>query len=708
MSEISPPSEALRLAAIVESSDDAIISKDLNGIVTSWNRAAERVFGYTAAEMIGRSITTIVPHDRMDEEALVLRKIRSGGAVNHFETVRVHKDGSLVPISLTVSPIRAADGAIVGASKIARDISERRRAERALAEAEVRQHDLQQRLVALVGGSGALFEAPQVDAVLPATIELARSLVSADAYAIWRYEGPTHTWKVAAAADLSKEFIQRMIRFHQSETAAPLAFSDPVLIEDVSTHPMVDEQRNAYRPEGIESMLVVPLTVRGIPNGTLVFYYRRRHRFDTTEVQIAKAIGNMGAAALTTAELYDEQRRSREDATRAYRQANEANRAKDEFLATLSHELRTPLNAVLGWARMLSAGVIAPARIPRALEVIERNADAQLRLVEDMLDLSRIITGNLRLDMRPTRISKAVDAAIETVLPAAKAREIGIAVAADPRAVVLGDPARLQQVVWNLLANAVKFTPSGGQITVSSRMAGRTVEIEVSDSGEGIDAEILPFVFDRFRQGDSGSTRVHMGLGLGLAIVRHIVEMHGGRVSATSEGKNQGSTFTLVLPATTLDQPSAAPVFEDRRASSAAPRRPQMLAGVRALVIDDDADAREILTTLLQARGVLVHAASSVREGLDALEREVPDIVLSDLAMPEADGFDLIRSIRERPETSGGRIPAIAVTALARPEDSRRSLSSGFQVHLTKPIDPLALYSAIERLALSHDRRGAE
>jgi PAS domain S-box-containing protein len=692
-----------RLAAIVEYSDDAIISKDVNGIVTSWNRAAERMFGHTAAEMIGQSITTIVPKDRLAEEALVLGKIRAGEAVANFETIRVHKDGTLIPISLTVSPIRAHDGTVVGASKIARDITERRRAEQALADADERQQRLQRRLMALISGAGSLFEFPEGSAVLPASIELAQSLVDADGYAIWRFEQESATWSVAAAAHLSESFTGRMITSYQGRVPGPVSFVEPLAVEDVGTHHLVNEHLDTYQQEGIQSLLAVPLIIRETPSGTLVFYYRRRHVFDASEVQIAKAIGALTAAALTTAELYDAQRRSRDEAARAYRHASEANRAKDEFLATLSHEIRTPLNAVLGWTRMLRAGAIAPGRIPRAFEVIERNAEAQLRLVEDMLDLSRIITGNLRLDVQPVEVSQTIAAAVETVMPAARAKEITIAIDADKQAVIAGDPARLQQVVWNLLSNAVKFTPRGGSIAVTASADNSAVQMTVADNGEGIEPDVLPYVFDRFKQGDSGTTRTQMGLGLGLAIVRHITEMHGGRVSARSAGKGQGATFSLLFP-TAADQERVA------RSAAAAPARfgspaAQALAGIRALVVDDDPDARELLTVLLEARGVQVRTAASAAEGLALFDREPPDIVLSDLVMPDRDGHDFIRSVRARSAAAGGLVPAIAISAYAGAAASARS---GYQVHLNKPIDPSALYSAIERLALEHRPRVAE
>ena len=613
----------------------------------------------------------------------------------------------LVPISLTVSPIRGPDGTIVGASKIARDITDRRRAAQALATAERRQDELRQRLIALVAGSGALFESPQLEAVLPAIIALAQTLTDADGYAIWRLDLTKGLWEIAASAGISDEFTRNMIGMHAGTTTMTVPFANPLIVEDVSTHPLLQGRTEVYRAEGISSLLVVPLTIAGAASGTMVWYYRSEHEFDEVDVQTARAIGNLGAAAIRSAELYDEQRQSREEATRAYSHANQASRAKDEFLATLSHELRTPLNAVLGWTRMIRAGTIPALRMARAIEVIERNAEAQLRLVEDMLDLSRIVTGNLRLNVQPTHLSSAIRAAAETLLPAVNAKEILVKIDVDPIDLVMGDPARLQQVIWNLLSNAVRFTPKGGRISVAVRRLGSDVEIEVADTGEGIDPKVLPYIFDRFRQGDSGSTRTHMGLGLGLAIVKHIVELHGGEVSVRSEGKDKGSTFRLLLPAAAREQ------VDSRNTGGPRAGEPNgglhsILSGIRALVVDDDPDAREVLTALLQAQGVLVRSVGSVREGLAALELELPDIVLSDLAMPDEDGYALIRSIRERPAESGGRLPAIAVTAYARPEDTQRSLMSGFQIHLTKPIDPVELFAAVEHLTPERFRRHPE
>jgi PAS domain S-box-containing protein len=690
-----PIAAALHLAAIVESSDDAIISKDLNGTVTTWNRGAERIFGYRADEVIGKSITILIPPEQLDEEVYVLSRIRSGQSVDHFETVRRHKDGTLIPISLTVSPIRAPDSTIVGASKIARDISERRQAQQTIAESERRRTYLEKRLMALVEGSSVLFESLRPNDVPQAIVRVAQLLINADGYAVWRFDSEERSWEIAASAGLSDEFVQGIVAVYRGrpEGQGPPP-TQSLVTEDVTSLPELGNRQDLYRSEGITSVLGVPLGLVGVGAGALALYYRTLHTFDQTEIQIAKAIGNLGAAAATTAELHEEQRRSREDLTKAYRQARAANRAKDEFLATLSHELRTPLNAVLGWTRMLRTGTVAPERIGRAIEVIERNANAQLRLVEDMLDLSRIITGKLRLEVKPTHLSDAISAAVETVMPAANAKEIAIKVEADGGGLVSGDGARLQQVVWNLLSNAVKFTPKGGRVSVSLRSFTSSVELEVTDTGEGIEPDVLPYVFDRFRQADAGTTRTHMGLGLGLAIVRHIVEMHGGRVSASSEGAGRGATFRLSVPAL-VSEGQHMPGVSRHAINPEALSLPATLFGMHALVVDGDPESRNALMYLLEGRGLLVDAVGSVDEVLAAIERGVPDVILIDLGQAPQDARRLLAVTRGRAGSSGVRVPVIALAV----SDGNVLPQSGVQDCLPKPIDPETLFAALERLA---------
>jgi signal transduction histidine kinase/CheY-like chemotaxis protein len=385
------------------------------------------------------------------------------------------------------------------------------------------------------------------------------------------------------------------------------------------------------------------------------------------------------------------------DAERAARaEAEAANRAKDEFLATVSHELRTPLNAVYGWARMLQAGQVR-GDPSQALDVIVRNADAQVQLIDDLLDVSRVITGKMRLDVRSMDPREAVNGALDAIRLAAAAKDIRLQSVLDPRAgPVTGDPARLQQVVWNLLANAVKFTPKGGRVQVHLQRVNSHVEIVVSDTGQGIPPAVLPFVFDRFRQADSSSTRRHGGLGLGLALVKYLVELHGGSVAAHSPGEGQGATFVVRLPLTIADvadpTPRVHPTAQVERTIAADGPR---LEGVRVLVVDDDPDALDLVTAILTGAAALVRTALSTPEALAVFEQWRPDVLVSDIEMPGEDGYTLIRNIRARNVEEGGKTPAIALTAYGRAQDRMLSLTAGYSMHVPKPVDPVELTTII-------------
>ena len=375
---------------------------------------------------------------------------------------------------------------------------------------------------------------------------------------------------------------------------------------------------------------------------------------------------------------------------RARKVAEEASKLKDDFLATLSHEIRTPLNAVLGWARILRTQPRNKSR-DHGLEVIERNAAAQLRLVEDLLDMARVISGKLRLDLKTIALEEVVQAAIDVVTPAANAKNISIATSFDSRRpIVNGDVDRLQQAIWNLLANAVKFTEPGGRVDVEVRIAGPLLHLVVRDTGEGINRDFLPYLFDRFRQADATASRRHGGLGLGLALVRQIVELHGGSVEAESAGVGRGSTFTLRLPLATLH-------LDVPRRTPAAPGH-FTLKGVRVLVVDDNDDGREMLVTGLREYGAKVKSAATAKEALGLLTdaHYIPDVVISDVGMPETDGYELIRRIRKNPATRS--VPAIAVTAYANAEDRIRAVVAGYQVHMAKPVDPGLVAASIANL----------
>jgi PAS domain S-box-containing protein len=385
----------------------------------------------------------------------------------------------------------------------------------------------------------------------------------------------------------------------------------------------------------------------------------------------------------------------------ARNEAERANRLKDDFLATISHELRNPLNAILGWAHMMRLGKLNDANIERAVETIYRNAKSQSQLVADLLDVSRIISGKLRLDVRTVDLISIVNAAIDSIRPAADAKSIRLQTMLDPAAgPISGDADRLQQIVWNLLTNAVKFTPKGGRIQVKLQRIDSHVEIVVSDSGVGISKEFLPYVFDRFRQADASTTRIHGGLGLGLSIVHQLVDLHGGTVTVQSEGEGKGATFTIMLPFVgVISQKETESENSTQNAEVLSFDGLPSLAGLKVLVVDDEADTRELIGEVLKECGSEVIITRSAAEALEALEQHQPDILISDLGMPDEDGYSLIEKIRALPSERGGNIPAAALTAYARAEDRMRVLRSGFQFHLPKPVDSAELVTVVASLA---------
>jgi len=476
--------------------------------------------------------------------------------------------------------------------------------------------------------------------------------------------------------------VPKAIRTGQSELYKEIpATADATTADDA-------KRFRVARQLGLESAMIVPLVARGRRLGAIMFATSgsAARRYDLSDLALAEDLAQRAAVAVDNARLY--------------REAQEANRLKDEFLATLSHELRTPLTAILGWTSLLRSVKFDDATAARALETIERNARSQKQLVDDLLDASRIITGKLRLEMKPTQLKTIVESACEAARPAARAKEIELDFALDASAsLVAGDPERLQQVVWNLLSNAVKFTPEGGRVEVRLERAGTQARISVTDTGEGIKAEFLPFVFDRFRQADQTTTRTHGGLGLGLAIVRHLAELHGGTVAATSAGEGQGATFEVRLPLLECAKRGEIKFgeVEQQHASVAELAvRQTALGGLRILVVEDEPDTRVLLRKALERFGATVEACELVDEALAALEQSAFDCILSDIAMPGEDGYTFIERLRERVAARGGAaIPAIAFTAYAREEDKQRALAAGFQLHLAKPIAPKDLADAV-------------
>ena len=476
-----------------------------------------------------------------------------------------------------------------------------------------------------------------------------------------------------------------------------------IRLDDVRKDPRYGKNAPHFgMPRGhlpVTSYLAVPVVSRtGEVIGGLFLGHERAGVFPERLEPIMAGVAAQLAIAIDNARLLEKEQRARAA-------AEAASRAKDEFLAVLSHELRTPLNAVYGWARMLRAGEVEGAAARRALDVIMRNANAQVQLIDDMLDVSRIVTGKMRLDVRAVDLRAVVEGALDAVRPAADAKGLRLQAVLDPQAFgISGDPDRLQQVVWNLLINAVKFTPRGGRVQVQLQRVNSHVEIIVSDTGQGIAADVLPRVFERFQQADSTSTRSHAGLGLGLALVRHLVELHGGTVQAASDGEGRGAVFTVKLPVAIArpGEEEGHPTRARGHAPAVAPPAAALgpsLRGLRVLVVDDDRDGLDLVVTILISSGAEVKAASSAAEGFEALQAWRPDVLISDIEMPGEDGYAFIRRVRAAESAMGIRTPAVALTAYGRVEDRLRTLAAGYSMHIPKPVDPAELTTVVASLA---------
>jgi PAS domain S-box-containing protein len=702
------------LAAIVVSSEDAVASKTLEGIVTSWNEAAERLFGYSAAEMIGQPIMKIVPAELQNEEFDILAKLRAGQRIERFETTRLTKAGECVEISLTVSPIRDRSGTIIGAAKIAHDITARKRAERALA-------DEAHALETLNRVGKAVAAQLELERIVQIVTDAARDLCGA-AFGAFFYnvvqESQESYW-LYALSGASRDAFASFPMPRATEVFGPTFRGEGVVRSaDIRKDPRYGKNvPHAGMPPGhlpVCSYLAVPVIAHdGVVIGGLYFGHPQPDVFTARAERLVVGIASQAAIAIDNARLFQTLRdreaelrkvlSEREEILQSERAArSEAERLghmKDEFLATLSHELRTPLNAIQGWATLLRQREVTRDDQERGLETIERNVRAQGQIINDLLDMSRIISGKIHLEVQPLRLHEVIQGAIETVRQSAAAKHIRILPLLDSSiGVVRGDPNRLQQVFWNLLSNAVKFTPQGGRIQVVLERVNSHVEIMIEDTGIGIRAEFLPYVFERFRQGDPTMSRRYGGLGLGLSIVKNLVELHGGSVRVKSPGENQGSTFIIALPISHVQEENervkGLVLTTDPLDAIELPR----LDGVAVLVVDDEPDGRALIARILEGRGARAACASSAAEAIGLLGTEDFDILLSDIGMPDVDGYELIRRVRALDSTRASPLPAIAVTAYARPDDRQRSLLAGYQMHLAKPVEAREIVAAIASL----------
>jgi PAS domain S-box-containing protein len=660
------------LAAIVESFNDAIIGKTLQGIITSWNKGAEKLYGYTASEIIGQSINTLVPPDRQEEEEDILEKLRRGEQIDRFETVRLRKGGTPVDVSITASPIKDRNGRIVGASKIIRDISERMRFKDALRRSEAKFRRLLENLPA--------------------------AAYTCDAEGVITYYNPqaVQLWGRAPKLNDSEErfcgsfklFSTEGVPISHNQSGMAMALRDG---KEYNGHEIVIE-----RPDGSRLTALAHINPIHDDSDNLV-----------GAVNVLIDISDRKRAEKEKEELL---KREKE----ACAKAQAANRSKDEFISLVSHELRSPLNSILGYSLILRSNPHDAARVSQTCDIIERNARVQLRLIEDLLDTARVISGKLRLDRCPTDIVLVLANALDVVRPVAEAKGIKLRVRYSLKTEMInGDSVRLQQVIGNLLSNAIKFTSEGGRVELSLERNDKDLCIIVSDTGKGIDPEFLPHIFDRFRQNDSSSSCRHGGLGLGLALAKQLIELHGGTIEAASEGIDLGSTFTIRLPPAVQcglfeTEPPAL-----RTESAIELPDTATIEGVRVLVVDDRQEARAALADFLSKYGAIVTAVASGAEAMailaDRLNGERPDVFICDISMPDEDGYVVMKHVRalerERGVEWSHRIPAIALTAMASREDWVRALSAGFNIHVAKPVEPAELVMMVASLATNQYSR---
>ena len=633
-------------AAIVESSDDAIVSKTLDGTIMSWNAGAERLFGWSAQEAIGRPIAMIIPPGREGEEAELIKRLRQGRRIEHFETVRRRKDGSAVVISLTLSPVRDASGQVVGASKVARDITVRRTSEDLLRKQS-------QRLRLLLEAASILLTSDDLDIMMRALFAQIADHLQLHGFAHWVIE-ENRPARLLSSAGLPEE---------------ALVAVDPVLPDGEASCAGV------LAHFGFTTSIRTPLLAGGSPRGILVFASRRPVPFDADEEEFLRTICHYVTAA--------------GERVRLIHRLRDTDRRKDEFLATLAHELRNPLAPVRSSLEIMRLAGNDPTLLARARETMERQMGQMVRLIDDLLDVSRITRGRLELKLEPIRLEAAIRTAIETARPLIDGSAHRLVLeGADTPIELLADPVRIAQVLSNLLNNAAKYTERGGTIRLSVVREGNMVAITVQDSGVGIDVESLPGVFDLFSQVDRTLERSQGGLGIGLTLVKRLVEMHGGAVEARSDGPGHGASFKVRLPV--LERTPSEP--PQPRAEPQAPAKPK--AGRRILIADDNQDAAESMALVLRMLGNDVRAVHDGSEAVKVAASFDPEVVLLDIGMPLMNGYDAARAMRAA--EWGKHMLLIALTGWGQDDDRKRATDAGFDLHYTKPLEPADLRRIVE------------
>jgi PAS domain S-box-containing protein len=683
---------------------DAVIATNAEGQVIFMNPIAENLTRWSESEARGRPLDEVFAifseKTRLPAESPVAKVLREGkvvGLANH--TVLRPRRGPEIPIDDSGAPIRDQEGALSGVVLVFRDVT-----------LEKREHV---RRDFLSRAGEALVSSLDYQSTLATVTRLAvPALADWCAVDVLDTGHAPRQIAVAHVDPMKMQFARELTELYPPDPNAPTGAPNvirtgrselyaeipPALLEAGARDA---EHLRLIRELRLESAMVVPLRAHGRTLGAMTFVHAESgRRYNEDDLAFAEDFARRAAMAIENALALRaaEEARAHQDALRA--EAEMASRAKDDFLATVSHELRTPLNSILGWTVILRKRN-QQQEVDRGLAVIERNARSQAKLIEDVLDVSRIISGKLSLSLSPTNVGQAVRAAIETVTPAAEAKEIAIAFEeTDEALTITADPDRLQQIVWNLLSNAVKFTPKGGAVSLRSERKGSHVCISVADTGEGVRPDVLPIIFEPFQQADASTTRRHGGLGLGLAIVKQLVTAHGGTVSVASAGLGKGATFTVDIPARSAVQAvdRAARSTAQAEIPAAGGAAPPRLDGLRVLVVDDEADALAMLEEVLREGGAEVVCASSAAEALARVSLLKPHVIVSDIGMPEQDGLTFMRNVRALPPDAGGRIPAIALTAYARAEDAQRALAAGFQKHVSKPAEPAHLASIVADL----------